>query len=38
MRRWDDIPSPSADFAGADAAIKQHVDRLVDELARPGSR
>jgi len=38
VRRWDDIPSPSADFAGADAAIKQHVDRLVDELARPGSR
>jgi protein-tyrosine-phosphatase len=38
MRRWDDIPSPSADFAGADAAIKQHVDRLVDELARPEAR
>jgi len=38
VRRWDDIPSPSADFAGADAAIKQHVDRLVDELARPEAR
>ena len=33
LRRWDDIPSPSADFAGADAAIEQHVARLVEELA-----
>jgi protein-tyrosine-phosphatase len=37
LRRWDDVPSPSADFAAADAAIKHHVDMLVDELAR-GSR
>jgi protein-tyrosine-phosphatase len=36
LRRWDDIPSPSADFAGADAAIKEHVKRLVEELAGTG--
>jgi len=36
LRRWDDIPSPSADFAGADAAIKEHVRQLVEELAGPG--
>jgi protein-tyrosine-phosphatase len=33
MRRWDDVPSPSADFAGADAAIRRHVDELIAELA-----
>ena len=33
LRRWDDVPSPSTDFAGADAAIKEHVHRLVEELA-----
>jgi protein-tyrosine-phosphatase len=33
LRRWDDVPSPSADFAGADAAIKRRVEALVDELA-----
>jgi protein-tyrosine-phosphatase len=35
QRRWDDVPSPSADFAGADAAIKRHVEQLVEELASP---
>jgi protein-tyrosine-phosphatase len=34
VRRWD-VPSPSADFPGTDAAIKEHVKRLVDELAGP---
>jgi arsenate reductase (thioredoxin) len=34
--RWDDIPSPSADFTGADDAIRAKVDALVDELAREG--
>lgn len=34
LRRWDDVPSPSADFAGADAAIKRRVYALVDELVR----
>ena len=36
LRRWDDVPSPSADFAGADAAIRRRVDALVDELVRAG--
>lgn len=34
LRRWDDVPAPSADFAGADAAIRRHAEALVDELAR----
>jgi hypothetical protein len=38
LRRWDDVPSPSADFAGADAAIKEHVRQLVEELAGAPSR
>ena len=38
VRRWDDVPSPSADFAGTDAAIKQHVKVLVDELAESAPR
>jgi hypothetical protein len=37
VRRWD-VPSPSADFAGTDAAIKEQVKLLVDELAGPGRR
>jgi protein-tyrosine-phosphatase len=37
VRRWD-VPSPSADFAGTDAAIKEHVKQLVEELAGPGRR
>jgi protein-tyrosine-phosphatase len=37
VRRWD-VPSPSADFAGTDAAIKKHVKELVDELAGPSRR
>jgi protein-tyrosine-phosphatase len=32
LRRWDEVPSPSADFEGTDAAIKRRVDALVDEL------
>jgi protein-tyrosine-phosphatase len=36
LRRWDDVPSPSADFGAADAAIKHHVDLLVEELVRTG--
>jgi arsenate reductase (thioredoxin) len=34
LRRWDDVPAPSADFAGADAAIRRHAEALVEELAR----
>jgi hypothetical protein len=31
---WDDVPGPGEDFSGADAAIKKHVDVLVDDLVR----
>ncbi|HEU4893078.1 MAG TPA: hypothetical protein VFT47_16100 [Vicinamibacterales bacterium] len=31
---WDDVPSPSQDFEKADAAIKQKVAALVEELVR----
>jgi arsenate reductase (thioredoxin) len=34
LRTWDDIPSPSANFAEADAAIRARVTALVDEVAR----
>jgi arsenate reductase (thioredoxin) len=30
--KWDDVPGPSEDFAGADAAIRRHVTALVDDL------
>ena len=30
--KWDDVPAPSEDFAGADDAIRRHVAALVDEL------
>ena len=32
--KWDDVPAPSEDFAGADDAIRRHVIELVDELVR----
>lgn len=34
---WDDIPSPSANFAAADDSIRARVMALVDELARQAS-
>jgi len=34
LRTWDEIPSPSANFAAADGAIRSRVMALVDELAR----
>jgi arsenate reductase len=34
LRRWDDVPAPSADFAKADEAIRAKVNALVDELVR----
>ncbi len=37
LRTWDDIPSPSANFAAADEAIRARVVALVDELARQAS-
>ncbi len=32
LRRWDDVPAPSEDFDGADAAILKRVTELVEEL------
>jgi protein-tyrosine-phosphatase len=34
LQTWDDIPSPSANFAAADDAIRTRVVALVDELVR----
>lgn len=32
--KWDDVPGPSEDFAGADEAIRRHVTALVDDLVK----
>ena len=32
--RWDDVPPASADLAAARAAIRRHVEGLVDDLRR----
>ena len=32
--QWDDVPSPSEDFARADEAIRQRVTELIEELVR----
>ena len=32
--KWDDVPSPSEDFARADEKIRERVLQLVDELVR----
>jgi protein-tyrosine-phosphatase len=34
LLKWDDVPGPSEDFAGADEAIRRHVTALVDDLAK----
>jgi hypothetical protein len=34
VRRWDDVPPPSEDFARADDTIRRHVMELMDELVR----
>jgi len=34
VRRWDDVPPPSEDFARADDTIRRHVMELIDELVR----
>jgi len=38
--RWDEVPSPSEDFARADEAIRKRVTDLIEELvqARPGKK
>ena len=34
LRKWDDVPAPSQDFAGADEAIRRHVVELLEELTQ----
>jgi arsenate reductase (thioredoxin) len=34
LRRWDEVPAPSEDFARADEAIRKRVVELVGELIR----
>lgn len=34
VQRWDDVPGPGENLAGADEAIRRHVAELVDELVR----
>ena len=38
LRRWDEVPALSENFAVADAAIRKRVTDLVDELARSKPR
>jgi protein-tyrosine-phosphatase len=35
---WQDVPAASVDYAGAKAALQQHVDALLDELDKDGPR
>jgi len=32
LRQWDEVPGPSEDLAGADAAIRRRVVALIEEL------
>lgn len=34
LRRWDDVPDTSADFAAADQAIRAKAQALVEEISR----
>jgi len=34
LRRWDDVPDTSADFAAADQALRAKARALVDEISR----
>lgn len=34
LRRWDDVPDTSADFAAADKAVRAKAEALVDEIGR----
>jgi protein-tyrosine-phosphatase len=36
VERWDDVPAVSRDLAASRAAIRRHLDALVDELAAGG--
>ena len=35
--QWNDVPPASVDYAAASAALRTHVSRLIDDLARSGS-
>lgn len=38
VERWDDVPAVSANLPLARAAIRRHLDRLLDECAAHGAR
>jgi protein-tyrosine-phosphatase len=38
VERWDDVPAVSENLALARAAIRRHLDRLLDEYAAQGAR
>ena len=38
VERWDDVPAVSENLPLARAAIRRHLDRLLDECAAPGGR
>jgi arsenate reductase len=38
LLRWDEVPGPGEDFAGADEAIRKRVTQLVEELVQASSR
>ena len=38
VERWDDVPAVSEDLPLARAAIRRHLDRLLDECAATGAR
>jgi protein-tyrosine-phosphatase len=37
VERWDDVPAVSEDLPAARAAIRRHLDRLLDECATRGA-
>lgn len=38
VERWDDVPAVSENLPLARAAIRRHLERLLDECAAPGAR
>jgi protein-tyrosine-phosphatase len=38
VERWDDVPAVSEGLPAARAAIRRHLDRLLDECAARGAR
>ena len=35
VERWDDVPAVSENLEAARAAIRRHLDRLIDDLSSP---